>query len=502
MTGPPPPHETELAPRKLGPEALHALAIFACGLVALLAWLPDREYGDGPRYISMLSAYGFAPESRVHWAYVPSAHLYRQALSLLGIDLLPGLALQSFSAVCVALGLSGSWLLMRLVGASRLGAWSCVALFGIGPVLQFYGRVAEVHALHFAASAWFFAALVAIGRRGPLAAALVVTLGSPWLFLTHDSGGLLFVGVAFFALFACGQRVSLKAIVGWGAIAGVGLAAGITVAAAQRGLGPLELLSGTSGLVTGDTRPLRIVGLWTDLVQPIALAWLLVAIGLGTAWSHQRRLAMAVLGLALPAVGFFTWWAIPEHGAYMLGYMPGLIALGGLGASQFIKRCGTRKALSIGTLLLALQLAMTSQLLHDFAHDYDAEFQTTRDRDHAEAFAQDHARIVITLDATKQTPSALHDRTYEYRLLHPVLQAIRADLPPAQVVGILQSAVGAIGGMATDANATLYYDRSHWRNMESTPELEPYASSIEAALGGAFEIEILASGEVWRLKAR
>lgn len=490
------------APQGVLADTVHAFAAFVAFLFVLLVWLPNREYGDGPRYVSMLSAYEFAPKSAVHWAYVPGAQAFRQALGAIGIDLLPGMALKAYSAFCVALGTTGSWTLARLVGASRPAAWFCTALALLSPVLAFYGRVAEVHAQHFAASAWFFVALVAIGKHGRLLTALVVLLGSPLLYLTHESGGVLFVGVAFFALFAVGQRYSLLAIAGWGMVAGIGLFLGILFAATMRGISPMEMLKGTTGLVIGDDRPLQLLRLWTDLVLPVSLVWPFILYEAVCGWRIRRRFIVASLALIGPPLAFFTWWAIPEHGAYTLGYLPILLALGGLGLTR-IQSMVSRPAAVLAALgLLAVQGAVSGWLVWKYEASFNAQYQNDRFRAVATAVAPDEARIIITLDPTKQTPSALLNNTYEYRLLHPVLQAIRNRVAPAQVVTVLESAVGGIIGMAAEADATLYYDRSYWRIIDLYPELEPYAVAIEDAFEHFFEVEEKSGSAVWRLAPR
>jgi len=476
----------------------------ALALAMLAVWLPDHQYGDGRRYLGMFSAWGFGPEPMRHWAYIPTAVLGERALEGLGIAWSPGLYLQLFSAACCAIGLGATWLLARALGCTRRSSWCGVALFGLAPGVMFFGRVVEVAAFQFAVTACVFAA-VAIAGRGSLPRALFLTaLLGPALFLAHHGGLLLYAGLGALATWVGraeeGERgpvLTLPSLLLGATAAAIAAGLGLALAAHLYGQSITELADGSGNQIALDQRTSWLGSALENIVLPLAFAWPCVLLGARSLArrSEVRGLLFVLLAGSLPALVFFTWWAVPERGAYLFGVLPLLGVLGAHGIESLLgARVRLLPALGIAQLVLGTWTLAAWEAAGETAR-HQARF------DVLERALEDvpGPKYLLTVDPYWQSPSARISNLLETSLANVLRIARDKELPPTVFVERIKATSGVQLLLIPGAVEHLYYDRTSLPALGPEDAFGPYVEQLELGIQQLFEVESLADGAVWRL---
>ena len=466
------------------------------------AWWSMRQYGDGPRYLSLFSSADFGPHPAQHWAYLPAGKLLESVMDALGIETTPTLVLQSLSAIAVSIGIAASWCLARAMGASRRAAGLAVLVVGLTPALMFFGRIVEVHALHFGVSASVFASVALFSKQSPWRAVVLVLVLGPWLFLTHSSGIMLYAGLALVALQASGLRWNLASLAIFAGVSGLALIMALTFAAHQFGVDVLNLLQNSSHEVAANLRPNRWATFVKSLLVPIAFAWPFILIGLKRGSLSWR---LVILATCVPEILFFTWWGVQENGAYSLGYLPILLACAALGFDAFGRPGTSSSAARVRRVLPGLAIGAQALLggwtLLKFDGAIDANFQVERRLALAQAFEGDAGpKVLLSFDTTIQSPCDQFDQLLEVKLIHPIIQAQLAGILPTSIAAGLEGALQTVLTLRETAGATFYFDRTYHEQAKLVSELEPYAVAVEVAFRQRFVIVDLAGGAVWRLE--
>ena len=483
-------------------DLVHALAVLLLASVVFAGWLPVQQYGDGRRFVSHFSSIEFSPQPVSHWAYLPSALVFKHGLQALGIDASPGTVLQLFSALFTALGLSAAWLLARLFGATRRGAWWSVAFVGLSAVLGLFGRVVEVHAFHFGVVAITATALMGLTRGSLVRALGIILILGPSLFTSHHSGLMLYPGLALLGAFAVDGRLRVRTVAWCGAAAGLALFASLWISAHAFGQSIPELFATSSSQVASDINPERISGFWTNYVIPLSFAWLLIGLGWTRLARQSRALWLVTLALAVPEILFFAWWAVPENGAYLLGILPVLIAIGGLATSSLrmpLAWLTDRKR----SVLLASQCLVTAWFVGGLLNGVGAQQGPGRFAVLERAMAPlAGPKIVFTVDPTVQSPSARIDNLMEVKLFHSMTRGIAANLTPEQLGVIFVEAADLEVYFTTKTTQNLYLDRTSWGALAEHPKYTPYAEQVERLFREHFQVHELEGGLVWKLEPK
>ena len=481
---------------------VHALVVLLLGLIVFAGWLPAQQYGDGRRFVSHFSSIEFSPQPVSHWAYLPSALVFKRSLHAVGIDASPGVVLQLFSALFTALGLSASWLLARLFGATRQGAWWSVGFVGLSAALGLFGRVVEVHAFHFGVVALTLTALMGL-TRGSLGRALgIILILGPSLFMSHHSGLMLYPGLAVLGALAVEGRLRVRTGLLCGAAAGLALFASLWISAHGFGQSIPELFATSGHQVASDINPERITGLWANYVMPLSFAWLLIGLGWIRLARQSRALWFVTLALCLPEMLFFAWWAVQENGAYLLGFLPVLIAIGAQATPSIdmpIAWLTDRKR----TALLAAQCLITAWFVGGLLNGVGAQQGPERFAVLERAMAPVVGpKIVFTMDPTVQSPSARIDNLMEVKLFHSLTLGIAAGLSPEQLGEIFVEPADLEVYFVTHATQNLYLDRTSWVALDEHPEYTPYAEQVDRLFRENFRVEELEGGLVWKLEPK
>lgn len=509
----PVPPSTPTPPALQPRDALWACACIALAFVAFAVWLPTHQYGDGRRYLSMFSAYGFGPEPHLHWAYIPTAVWFEHGLRALGWEATPGLALQLFSALGAAVGLGAAFVLARACGAGRRAAALAVLVFGLTPALALFGRVAEVHSFHFGAVALVFAGVVAGGRGSLVRAAALTALLGPGLFLTHHSGLLLYPGLALLAAWTArkGERLELRALVVC-AIAAAGAAAvALPFAAHQYGVSVVDMFAASSNQVSSDAKPNHLRALTTNFLVPVALGWVLLAIGARGLWQTGRALFWCLFATCVPPMLFFAWWAVEERGAYLLGLFPLFIAGTAVGITPLLLRARRSRANAtaphpltrIVGLGLLVQFAIGAFVVGEFEDGVRAGRSEARFDILERALAPvSGPKLIVTFEPDRQSPCARIWNLHEIKLAHSAKLAMQIGHTPDDVTRMLINGIEALTLFNSPANKHIYFDRTFWKALADDSAFIPYGEAFEAAVSAHFAIEVLEDGNVWKLAPR
>lgn len=453
------------------------------------------QYGDEIRFLAMLSAGDLGRDASHHWAFVPAARALLGTARTLGFEPTPHTTLQLVAALSAAWGLAASMLLVRCVGLPRRAALGAVLLLATTPAWLFFGRVGEVHALHFAAASTGLALIAACRLADPkarLPLTLVATaLGCALLYPTHDSGLLLAPGFALLGAWVCGPELRLRHVVACAGAASLGLVAGMLFAAAQFELGLVEMITSNTTHVETDLRADRLRTFVGNVLVPYLALWPLVLLTLLRSRS-KRRLALSAVVL-LP-MAFFSWWAVDERGAYLLGCAG---ATSALGAAALARLTPGRQALAV-TALATLQLAFAIPQLTDRLTTPDDARNRARFATLGAAFAHDPApKLVLTLDPSRQSPSARFWEVDEVALENPLQVAVESSFPVDRIEDVLFQSLDLGILVARMETQSLYLDRAYVQ-LELGPRA-PYVAALEVALQRYFRVEELAAGQLWRL---
>ena len=451
-----------------------SLAVVLVVLVAYLAWPAARQYGDGGTLAVLFSGDSQGTFEYVHAGYLPLARGLDALLRPLPGDLSPGRVLEVLSVVGAAVGLGASFLVARGFGASRAAALVAVALAATSPVLLLFGRVAEVHAPHFAAAALLVAALLSLGRRSAVACLALVALGGPTLFLTHQSGLLLLPGVGLLAWLQLehhhpgplrARQVALALV--------LSLTLAIGASCFLRDLGPLDHLTSSRSVITDFSHGSPLHGLVAGFLMPLLLLWPPILAGLAGPSRPGSPSRLALLAFVLPPGVFFAWWALPEYCAYLLGMLPMLLALAALGIDRLLARATFARALPA---VLVAQLVVG--LEPPGVHAEGAEAHVGRAERLVDLFAdRPTPAVLLTIDGTNQSIAAHVRGLVELRLLRHVMMAEgRGDDPDAWAWDLATWLSGETRGAGT-----LVLDRSYVDFAEAFPTYAVYVGALEEA---------------------
>ena len=497
-----------IQPRLTRGDGLVGLLVLAVTFAFFGCWFPSTQYGDGPQLLSLISSFDFGPAIYRHAGYLPGVIGFKVTLQALHLDVTPGLAAQLGSAFTGALGLAGCYWLARLLGSSRSGACGSIALFAASPVVSFFCRVVEVHAPHFAAVALTLVGLVWLSPRSRVGTFAWLVVAGAVLFLTHQSAVLLFPGLGLCAgLYAPNPR--LKRVWAWTAVAlSLALVVGIAATLAVRSETLGQLLGGTQDQVENDQRGAYGLYVWTNLIVPLGLGWPLIVLGLRRLSKQAVRLVWIALLLCLPEVVFFTAWAVPERGAYIMGYLPILIAVGafafsgGQASPREVSFASKAKHLAVLVPALIIQVALSSWLLMVFQRTNQPDFQRTRFASVAAALSDESGpKVLLTLEPTLQSPCARIDNLFERKLIHEVATAVRTRVQPAVFASQAAAGLRAVESYRVVYGAAIYFDRTFWAQVSPQAPFAAYAKALEQAIRDTFQVTALADDKVWRLEA-
>jgi len=260
--------------------------------------------------------------------YLPFAKLLC-ALVPEGAFVLP---LQLASNLPAALGVGGNYLLMRALGAPRLGAAAGAALVGLAPAYTFFATAVEVHGLHAGVAPFALLAVLCAPWRNRALSLLIAALAMVLLYGTHQTGALLGLGVVLMC--GVGARNSGRPFTWPGLIFGVGPALFLALVAAMGAAAlyrfgvfdPRLELQGSMDLAQGAAAGVTASGLdvvWL-VVWPLALVLPLGLLGIVRARPPALECAVLAALVVLPWM-VIALWGVVESGAYFLATLGLLI---------------------------------------------------------------------------------------------------------------------------------------------------------------------------------
>jgi len=499
-------------PVRLG-DAAWAVGLGLCALALFVATPIARVFGDGSMLISLFAAREFGEVVYIHALYLPLARGLHDVLFALGVSLDPAATLLALSQLSASFGIAASFLVARAFGIQRTAAALAAAFLAISPPIWFFADTTEVHAPHFAIVG--FVALVTLFGpwRRPVLATLLMAACLPLVFLSHQSGLLLFPGWLFLA--QVGRRrvaepLSLRALFGGVAPAiAIALGLALVIAARMRDVTLAESFGSSSSQVTAHMQGHLLAGLWNGWLRPLALLWLPVLVGAWYAirrphsglWSSTRTLAL--LTLILPSLAFFLVWGVSERGAYSLGTATFLGVLAAFGIQVVLARpmpiakLRWATATTLGLLLLQATDARREVLAFDQS---DIVNRTTQRAHAAEAAFLGHPEphLLFSIDPNGQSVTPIAPTIHEASLLPFLKGALENGHSPAEFA---QKALAVIEILETKTHSTMLLDRSYTTLVTEYPGSDAYISAIETALKDQYEITKLdgLGGGIWLL---
>lgn len=295
------------------------------GALALLVYLvlgQERGYGDGTGLVGFAHLGG--GELYHHVLYLPLARFFAGVLPA-GADVLLGPRLASqFPA---ALGVAGTFLLLRALGLGRSAAGLGAGLVAVAPCWLFFATTVEVHALHGGVAPWVFLAVLRAPWNRPAAAFAVAVCGLALLYGTHQTGALL--GLVLVLLMGRGAADAGRPL---------GLARQWLVLAPALALALLGVISLASWFRFGAIDPMRELFEAQDLTEGARLGVERGPLGrtASALFSLGLLAPLALLGLLRPPRGALVLaaataglggfavvaWGVIERGGYFLAYLP------------------------------------------------------------------------------------------------------------------------------------------------------------------------------------
>ena len=470
-----------------------SLNLFDCALagglwlVALCLYLATpitRGYGDGPNLVLLFSDPENVLPPYSHALYLPLARILGTVLAWFEVESAPAETLRLFSQLTAALGVGFSFLVARAFATSRLAAFVATALFAVSPPVWFYACTPEVHPPHYAAVGLVAVVTLFGPWKKPVLATVVMVALMPLLFLTHQTGLLLFPCWAILAGFAR-ERVSsaFEKRTLWLRLApaiAFSFALALLFNALLRDIQLVDSLTRSSKSVTHRTGP-PLIGAWQGWLQPLALLWLPIftsLLALARRRAQTRRVAVLLAVLA-PSLVFYFFWGIPERGGYTLGGAVFLTALAAIGFDRWLQtRTGTPRpralVIALAILLISLQGAYARYEVESFDDpSINAEIQERVAAARLAFGETDALKVLVSFDASNQTITAVAPDILEIRLLAALLRAGREGQTPAEF------AADAVQLLREKGKGTvLVLDRS-------------YASSLEVQGVEIAEVKIL-----------
>jgi hypothetical protein len=487
------------------------------GLLALALYVASpigRSFGDGSLLVSLLAAGEFGEVVYIHALYLPLARGLADLARLVGIALDPAATLLLLSQLSAAFGVAATFLIARGFGIGRRVALTSAVLLAISPPVWFFADTTEVHAPHFAAVG-FVAVVTLFGPwRRPVLATLLMASCLPLVFLSHQSGLLLYPG--WILLADVGRRrvaspLSRRALgLGVAPAVAAALAAALFASAHLRQITVATSFTTSTAQITAYAQGHLVLGLWQGWLFPLALLWLPLGAGL---WhftqrghgSDERWRRTTLAALILPSLAFFLAWGVPERGAYSLGTAVFLAVIAGRGLEALARGAGAAHLARLRGVGLALALLIVAQAFgarHEIlAFDRTEFVDATRARANAARAAfegQPRPAVLLSIDPRGQTVTALEPWLHEASLMPSLRAALLQRESPA---GYVERALALIDALAASAHPTFVLDRSYTLFLPKFPECAPYAHALESALVTRYSIHELPGpgGGFWRL---
>lgn len=351
-----------------------ALAIWVVASLAYFVLAPRSPYGDG---ILILDYARQGVLASFHLLYQPALVGFTRVMGALGME--DRSAAFLFSAVSAGLALALLYLILARIQTDRRASRLILLLVFTTPLLFFFAATVEVHTFHLACVSLMFLLVLPLSERGgPLPAFLVGLIGllAP---LSHESGWLLYVFLAFLVWTRNGRLPLLKDVGPARALAFVPIL--VAPFAWMLSSHPIRIWLYRDVYGEPDAPVLDLVGIHLarifERVPPPRLwfGWLagtffLPALGLWLAWlcllpaTRRTRGGIfwgALLTLAL-YLGFGLLFRWSEHGAYFIGFVPVAVislAWGLPGRLEPRRALALEAVLALQVLILALGVGTT-----------------------------------------------------------------------------------------------------------------------------------------------
>lgn len=274
----------------------------------------------------------------------------------------PLLAGRIFAVLLGLVGLIGVWIFTTLLFGTR-AAWFAALFWTVIPYVYTYDRLALVESLLLACHIWFLVMLVLFIQRRSLLYAGLTGLFWGAAFLAKPSALTLAISIALL-LSTTNVRYKLRRLVGGLAVLmtiAVLTAATVKVSPSFRSIftrtaeytfTPYEFLKRPYEIISGNSSSLAewFVG---NVTWPIVL-WM----GVGTIVAFRRspRAGLALLGIGGLTIGVLIVTGKVLYPRYLLGVLPVLVPLAGLGGASVVvgRRAMFALALVVASLLPAI----------------------------------------------------------------------------------------------------------------------------------------------------
>lgn len=482
------------------------------GLAALGLYLTtpiERIFGDGSMLLTLFAVRDFGQTVYQHALYLPLARALRQLVLALGFSLSPGEILVLLSQLSGAFGIAMAFLVARGLGIKRSASGAASLLLMFSPPIWFFSDTAEVHAPHLA-MVGLTAVVTLFGPwRRPVLATLLMAICLPLLFLSHQSGLLLYPAWPLLAQIGrkrVGAPLSLRALLfGVAPAALLALIFAIVLTARMRGMGLSDSLQGSTGLVSAYMKSPLLTGLWQGWLRPLAFLWLPLLFGIRHLRLKDRNSlqSLALAALILPSLAFFISWGVPERGAYSLGTAVFFSALAALGLEPFLKfprgsQAWRWSVSSIAALVLIQAITARREVMAFDRPEINNETQQRISAVEQVFEGMPEPFILTSLDITEQTVTGELAKVYEVSLRAEMIKALEERASPE---AFSERALGLLRLIVNDYKVTIVLDRSYRPHLDDYPKCIPFVNTLEADLLAQFQIEKLPGpgGGFWKM---
>ncbi|MBI1382048.1 MAG: hypothetical protein GC161_13300 [Planctomycetaceae bacterium] len=466
------------------------------GALALLVYLvlgQERGYGDGTGLVGFAHLGG--GELYHHVLYLPLARFFTGVLPA-GADVLLGPRLAS--QLPAALGVAGTFLLLRALGLGRLAGGLGAGLVALAPCWLFFATTVEVHALHGGVAPWVFLAVLRAPWKRPAVAFAVAVCGLAVLYGTHQTGALL--GLVLVLLAGRGAADAgrpLGRVRQWLVLApalALALAGVIAMASWFRfgAIDPLRELFEAQDLTEGARLGVQLSPLSRTTTALLSLGLLAPLAFLGLLRPPRGALALAAATAGLGGFAVVAWGVV-ERGGYFLAYLPFLA----WPAAAALERLHAR-FLRWAPALVAAQGALALVPLLEFDQGL-----RLGDRRLAleEALGPGEPRgELVTLASLAPPPALWWPGVREHALGFGLIEAARGGASPrdaAAAAGALDVLLG-LGTVVVDATL----DTSP--QLVPSPAIAPYFDAIYGEIERRFVVASVERGGwvFWRIEGR